>query len=965
MRLKVISFLFLLIPCFAQGQYSKVNVFTMADGLPSNIIYKCVEDRNGFLWIGCSGGVLRFDGKYFQLYNAKQGVPDIDVTNVIMDKDGLIWIDVSSGKIAYYDTLHNRFVNSDDDSNLAIKRKPTYPFKPIMALPEGGVRYANLYDDFIIKKRIVRTYPNSLKMFKNLILKCNSDSSEIRLVQENKYDSISFLYHTKHNKILEKKILRNTAVTNRYYLEDNVLYLFNEKSPKVLRFYQFESSPLRYTADSIMTDSMYYAHSFTTKYFVKLNSNGDIYVYDKINMRLKFNLKHGSYVSDLCMDSKNNLWLSSPKGEGLVLYRAKSIMSDSLNQPHYTGSNLSIVKQQNGHLLIGNSNGEILEIAHKIKRHVLFNASNTALIRHIIISQNKLFSFGENGIIVNYSKRIEHRNNKCKYAYTLNDSIILCGYNDGLSKLNTKTEKINSLNSGRILISSVASPDGSSIYVGSTDGLRLYLPEKDTILKMASPNSIQSQNIISLCTTPDHLLWVSTATQGVYALKANQVVYHIDQSTGLKTAVPICMTSGRGKQVWLGTNLGISVINYNNGTPHVQNLSTVDGLPRGAINQLYYDKDTVYAATDVGISKIPVSDTILAFNIPIVLTGIKINGIDTVLKNYYHLNSEQKYFVLQFAGVELTGHFKNAQYSDNKGKTWNDLESNNLSLKLGSGKNYIWFRAVDVNNQISNHILKLQFDIDQPFYLQWPFLLSTFLFVLTITIYVSTRYSKRKQQKKIDELMQQQIVDEFEIQALKAQINPHFVFNCLNSIKGIIYDEDFERANLYLNKFAIMLRSTLSYSSKPNITLQEELDYIDNYLLLEKLRFGNKFEYRLEIDENVNLAQYAIPSMLLQPFVENAIIHGIASLQTRLGEIVIKVFLKEDSLHILISDNGIGRKNSAALQAQRIKTYESKGTQLTQRRMELYQITCEYIDLLNDAQESIGTTIHLSVPITS
>jgi ligand-binding sensor domain-containing protein len=140
-------------------------------------------------------------------------------------------------------------------------------------------------------------------------------------------------------------------------------------------------------------------------------------------MQLKFSLKHGSYINDLCLDSKKNLWLSSPKGEGLILYRAESIINDSLNQPNNTVPNLSVVKQQNGQLLVGNSIGEILEINPKIKKHVLFNASNTALIRHIIISQNKVFSFGENGILVNYSKLIAHRNNKCKNAYALNHSL--------------------------------------------------------------------------------------------------------------------------------------------------------------------------------------------------------------------------------------------------------------------------------------------------------------------------------------------------------------------------------------------------------------------------------------------------------------------------------------------------------------------------------------------------------------
>jgi LytS/YehU family sensor histidine kinase len=122
---------------------------------------------------------------------------------------------------------------------------------------------------------------------------------------------------------------------------------------------------------------------------------------------------------------------------------------------------------------------------------------------------------------------------------------------------------------------------------------------------------------------------------------------------------------------------------------------------------------------------------------------------------------------------------------------------------------------------------------------------------------------------------------ELEMQALKAQINPHFVFNCLNSIKGFIYDKDYQQADKYLDKFSELMRSTIDNSDAAIISLKDEILYLDNYLLLEKLRFEEQFEYRIFIDPSLDKENIYVPAMLLQPYVENAIRHGIRFLKNK------------------------------------------------------------------------------------
>jgi hypothetical protein len=345
----------------------------------------------------------------------------------------------------------------------------------------------------------------------------------------------------------------------------------------------------------------------------------------------------------------------------------------------------------------------------------------------------------------------------------------------------------------------------------------------------------------------------------------------------------------------------------------------------------------MYAATETGITVIPANILIQKFNIPIELTAVRINNKDTILIGHYELEPHQNSIDLEFSGIELSGHFKNAQISKDQGILWTDINSNNLSLQFESGEHYVWLRAVDVNGNIANKILKLQFNIAKRFYEEWWFVLSLSLLILIGSISIYNMIARRKHKQQIDLFLNQQALDELEIQALKAQINPHFVFNCLNSIKGFIYDEDFEQADLYLDKFSSLLRNTLDYSSMQSISLKYEAD--------------------------ISINEIAIPAMILQPYVENAIKHGVCNLDDNTGKIIIKVYLVQNCLHVKIDDNGIGREQANNLKHQRKIIHESKGTLLTQRRIELYQIELEIIDKLDQHDKSLGTTIHLKLPL--
>jgi LytS/YehU family sensor histidine kinase len=211
----------------------------------------------------------------------------------------------------------------------------------------------------------------------------------------------------------------------------------------------------------------------------------------------------------------------------------------------------------------------------------------------------------------------------------------------------------------------------------------------------------------------------------------------------------------------------------------------------------------------------------------------------------------------------------------------------------------------------------------------------------------------------------QNAYSELELRALQMQMNPHFVFNALNSIQSYIMNKEEQMANTYLTKFAALIRQFLDSSRSKYISLDEEITNLKLYVELEKLRFENKFDYVFDLDNK--LSKYSeIPTMLLQPFIENAINHG---LRYRNSKGLLHVSFIDDGRYILvkIQDNGVGRIAAEKIKSLSSKGYKSQGLQITAQRIENYnklnQDNIEYkiSDLLENS-ENIGTLVEIYFP---
>jgi LytS/YehU family sensor histidine kinase len=210
---------------------------------------------------------------------------------------------------------------------------------------------------------------------------------------------------------------------------------------------------------------------------------------------------------------------------------------------------------------------------------------------------------------------------------------------------------------------------------------------------------------------------------------------------------------------------------------------------------------------------------------------------------------------------------------------------------------------------------------------------------------------------------------ELEQMALKAQMNPHFIFNSLNSIHKYVMEKDILGANKFITDFARLIRFTLELSSRSKVSIDEEIKYLDTYLKLENARFGNAFSYQLIIDPGIDRQQYHIPPMLLQPYIENSIRHGVRYLQNNTGKITVRFTIKEPYLECAVEDNGIGRKQSQLYKGQTLVEYQSKGMTLTARRLEMMNtnrsipILLNIEDLETTQATATGTRVVICFPL--
>ncbi len=598
-------------------------------------------------------------------------------------------------------------------------------------------------------------------------------------------------------------------------------------------------------------------------------------------------------------------------------------------------------------------------------------------------------------------------------------------------KLDTKTDKLSIAKDSTLFsnINFIEKDQKGDIWLGTwSAGLKTInhqTKKTTTFLETAPGASTPARNILSACFEGDSIVWVGTSDQGFLRFDrrtnkySHQYLYDENDPLSISSNTIKKVIRYNDDTLLLATTMGINIFDEKKKTFH--NISTKDGLAGNLVETIVLDDNkNLLAACDGGFCKLNmhsfsvtrygiadgITDNVfinaslrlkdgkflistesgfIAFNPdkltdapppdPLI-TGFKIFDkaikIDSMLEasEPVTLSYRDNSVVIEFAALQYSFSDETKYYYQLEGvdHDWilSDKDQAAHYNQLQNGKYVFKVKCVNRDGVSSQNIAVLNIIITPPFWKTWWFrLLASLTLVFMIFWFVQQRIKKIKAREKI-----KQQITELEIKALKAQMNPHFIFNAMNSIQEYTLMGEVDNANKYISKFSKLLRKVLHQSNQNSILLSDEIETLTLYLEIENVRLGKDFHYEIHVENETEAQVTRIPSMLLQPFVENALHHGLVHKE---GNKYLRINFKmpdDDTLVCEIIDNGIGREKAKQLKAAQhtaIK-HDSLGIQLVEERLRLLshpgqkQTTITIKDMVSSTGEAEGTTVTITIP---
>jgi two-component sensor histidine kinase len=472
----------------------------------------------------------------------------------------------------------------------------------------------------------------------------------------------------------------------------------------------------------------------------------------------------------------------------------------------------------------------------------------------------------------------------------------------------------------------------------------------------------------------DGTIWVGTFGQGLLAIRNNRVIHRFDLAKGLLSPTVNCLLQA-GNTLWVGTGRGVHRLNLQ--TLKLEALSQADGIDLVEVKAMVLRGRWLWAATPKGMFRIPANQDYQNHTRPLLyLTGILVNDQRVPLLGSLQLGPLNKNLKLELTGLALRsrGNFTIHYRLLGADTNWNEvpgLQASVSFLSLPAGSYTFQAYAKNEDGVISAAPLQLAFIIQPPFYAEpWFIVLSGLL--LAGVVALITRYRirlvERRERLRRERAELEQELRISRLSAIKAQMNPHFIFNALNSIQSFFLANDRNAANEYLGKFANLMRKTLQMSAETSVTLDEEIEALTLYMELEQARFQDTLSYTITVDEQLDTASIRVPSLFIQPYVENAYKHGLLHKKAdRKLEVAFRTNAEHTHLLVSISDNGVGRAYTQALRKNAVSTHRSFATSANQKRIELLNsnrpgsVTILYEDHMSPEGQALGTTVILKL----
>lgn len=993
--------------CLAFSQEPVYRHYTEADGLPSSEVYHVFQDSKDYIWFATNNGVSRFNGTSFTNFGIKDGLPELTVFEIFEDYKGRIWFISLTGELSHY-------------ANETITQ---YRYNNILKEHTANTNGPNKYGFYVDNKENVYLSVDSKGIFcisnkgrlNRIIIEddctqamiCPINDSVSLLSRGNKrnncsgagdvhirLDSLnSVIKHNveiaKHMKGNVRSLLLNTE--NSYYISGNNVLLAPEKSET----YSFTSHILSLGVDTdnnlwigVMNGGVYCFekselinkpryHFFRNEsitsvlndneggYWFSSYSNG-VYYMPYINNRLLEHTLRGNKNMFGAIIKYNDTLIAAIKNTNLYI---KSDLNTGAQQLASISSNGNIINTfaiYRGELLIATSNG-----MYDMRNNKLAIDYHTKTAFMTYIKKNKTI----NELTLKANDRAKMSHNIYEYDW-LNGSIrsvqfknnhLFIGSNMGLAVLHNESV-LQSLKDPKTIVTTydVYPVNQDKVFLGAQDGLWLWDNKGYTYL--GNDNQYLQHRINDITGNRDNSkIFLATKGAGLIVMEKDSL-WIIDSKNGLSGDI-IQSIAYSDSTLWVATNKGLNYINFNSmlsGKYTICTLTTLHGLSSNFINHVYIDGPMIYLGTDNGIFYFNKNKLRTNTNPPpVYISKVIINSRDTVLQEKYELNYRQNNISIGIEGLTYRSN-GNIQYRYQLTDTvWQYTNNSLLQFhSLSEGRYNFVAEASNEDGVWSSEPASIRFIIHPPYWKTWWFRLTTILFLLLIIVFIiiwQFRAIIKRNKMKTDMIAIRQ-------QALGSQMNPHFIFNSLNSIQNFILQNDRVASQEYLSTFADLMRKVLVNSQNTTITLNEELSAIKLYLELEKARFEGKFSYNISVDNNVNTQKVELPPLILQPFIENATWHGLMQLKSE-GKLNILVTLVKGEVVCIVRDNGIGRQKAKELKKRKTNTYQSMGTIITGKRINLFNLLhgtnmrINYVDLTDNKGDVCGTKVEIHIPV--
>ena len=505
------------------------------------------------------------------------------------------------------------------------------------------------------------------------------------------------------------------------------------------------------------------------------------------------------------------------------------------------------------------------------------------------------------------------------------------------------------------------------VWYGFLGGL-YSLNGKQTI-NHAVRNRYLTGRINDIDETQDSVLVLATYGKGLLFYKNGRIIAHLTEKDGLSNN--ICKRIFIHKDaIFVATAKGATGIIYSNGqVKSLKKFTTTDCLLSNNINDVYADDSVICFATSEGLSVLNRKHWPAPLETPpLNITEITCKGKRIDIKSADKFDHDQNSFQFNFIGISYKSPGDvNYQYRLTDEQKWTETKNTSIDIANIPASRYHFQVRARISDGPWSGVKSFYFTIIPPFWRSYWFLAFCTLCFIAFVILFAWLILRSRRRKDLEKIQAKEQIAMLEQQALQAMMNPHFIFNVMNSIQHFINSNEKHEANLYLADFARLIRMNLDMSTKKYISLEEEIAYLELYMSLENVRFENRLTYEIHVDADVDRDETMLPAMLLQPFIENAIWHGIMPKQDN-GHIEIHITKQKDAqLKIRIIDNGIGMPRTQLDTTAGIKTHSSKGMKLTRQRLDLVGgiSTHKHELTIQDAfpgQENRGTKIEFLLP---